>query len=128
MRLIVLGVAAIAVFSSGYLVRAYFEKPKTLEVPVERIITRTKYIDKTTGKPIEVVKEETKFDSEAQERVLKSSIKKQSFVSAHYGAPLDNLSNNFYGISYNKRVFNNLFLGASIYTNSSATINLSFEF
>lgn len=128
MNKIVHVIAAVALIACGYLFRAYTEKPKTVEVPVEKVIVKTKYIDKITKQPVEVIKEVTKYDPEAEERILKASIKKQSLVFLSYGVELDNFGSPYYGITYNKRVFNNVFAGVSLHTNGSATINVGFEF
>jgi hypothetical protein len=121
-------IVAVLAFACGYLLCEKLAKPKTIEIPTERIITRTKYVDKQTGKPVEVIKEETKFDSEAQLKAIIATTKKQSFVSISYGAKFNQLETSFYGVSYHKRVFKNVFVGATVYSNSSATVNLGFEF
>jgi len=126
-------IVIIAVFATGYLTRAYFEKPPaTIEIPKERVITKTKYIDKVTKVPVEVVKEHTVFDPEATANTIVALRRKNSIAGVSYGADLDLHSFKdsvpVYGATYNRRIFSNFFLGASVYTNGTATVNLLMEF
>jgi hypothetical protein len=110
----------------GYFGRAYFEKPKVIEVPKERIITKTRYVDRETNKIIEVTTESTKFDTEAAVALSRPS--KSKIFSIKYGADLDNLAIPVYGAEYQQVIFKSVVLGISGYSNGSAFVSVGLLF
>lgn len=96
----------------GYLARAYFEKPKVIEIPKDRVITRT-IIDRKTGKPIEIITEKTKFDTDA---ALKLS-EKRNVIGGAYGL-VDKTE--IYSVTYGRSLFPNIYVtGQVLFTKSS---------
>lgn len=88
----------------GYFYRAYTEKPKVIEVPKLRTQTRTVYKD---GKIVEVIKDSTKFDTDAALKLRD----KRNLVQLHYGL-VDKTE--VYGLGFSRSVFPNIYIGATV--------------
>lgn len=121
-------VAVIALLALGYFIRAYTEKPKVIEVPKERVVTRTTYIDKITKVPVEVETERVVYDTEAAveiERLKKPKV----LVGLAYGLErYDNQTKEVYGAWAQKRILGPIYVGAALYSNESAFLTLGTEF
>lgn len=89
---------------SGYFYRAYTQKPQILEVPKNRNITRTIYKD---GKVSEVVREDTKFDTDAALKLKE----KRNLVQLGYGLQD---KREIYSLSFSRSLFPNIYIGAQV--------------
>lgn len=126
MQKIFMLVGAVALISSGYFYRAYTEKPKIVEVPKERVITRKQYVDRVTKQVITVETESTKFDPDAAVQIAQKP--KSTLISVAYGIDKDSLLAPVYGIQVQQRVFSSLYVGVSGYTNGSIFATLGWQF
>lgn len=119
-------VSVAALLALGYFYRAYTEKPKIVEVPKERTITKTIYIDKITKVPVEVITEHTVYDPDAAVQIEKLKAPKVLVGIAYgvvtdYGAPV-------WGAWVQKKLIGPIYLGVAAYTDQSVMLTAGMEF
>jgi hypothetical protein len=110
----------------GYFIRAYTEKPKIIEVPKDRVITKTQYVDKVTKQIVTVESEVIKYDTSAAVQIAKQSNKQN--LSVAYGIDTSELNLPVYGVQYSYKLIGDWTVGISAYTNSAVFVTVGKSF
>lgn len=123
MKYTLFAILALGLVLSGYFYRAYTEKPTTIEVPKETTRTVTKYIDRITKQPVEVIVDRTVFDPDAAVEIAKLK-KPKTLASALYR--LNDKPE--YGAALQRQFWGPIYLGVAGFTNKDIYVSLSWEF
>lgn len=119
-------VAVLLSLSLGYFIRAYTEKPKTIEIPKDRVITKTQYVDRVTKQLVTVETEVVKYDTAAAVKIATKS--PSLMLGVTVGSSLDNLGAPVYGAYLQKKVLGNFYLGVGGALDGSGYLSIGYSF
>lgn len=119
-------VAVLLSLGLGYFIRAYTEKPKTIEIPKDRVITKTQYVDRVTKQIVTVETESTRFDTDAAVKVATKSPSLMFGITA--GTSISHLGSPVYGAYIQKKVLGNFYLGVGGALDGSGYLSMGYSF